>query len=123
MTARGDGAGQTSAANSRFSCVTSPHPRNQPLEKASPLTRRFRRTSFRRFVYRRRQKKHTISAPSRVAVALGEAYPCARPEVVFNFSVGGVVRRRLEDVCNYTAGCSVGGCGQLVGYRGCDGGA
>jgi PE family len=40
------------------------------------LTRRFQRTSFHPFhpfVYRGRQKKHTISPPSRVAVAFGRS--------------------------------------------------
>ena len=60
---------QTFAPNGRSGHVTGAHPRFNPREKASPLTPSFHRTSFRRYVYRERQKKHTICQPSRVLVS------------------------------------------------------
>jgi len=65
----------TFAPNGRSGCVTGAHLRFNPREKASPLTPSFHRTSFRRYMYRGRQKKHTICQPSRVAVAFGEVNP------------------------------------------------
>jgi hypothetical protein len=65
----------TFAPNGRSGCVTGAHLRFNPREKASPLTLSFHRTSFRRYMYRGRQKKHTICQPSRVAVAFGEVNP------------------------------------------------
>src|ERR1700735_1089898 len=80
------------ASYPHFSCFFWPSPGNSTCaEEGLVLTRRFQRTSFRRFVYRQRRKQHTISPPSRVAIALGEVNPNAWPEVVFNFSVGRVV--------------------------------
>jgi hypothetical protein len=65
----------TFAPNGRSGCVTGAHLRFSPREKTSPLTPSFHRTSFRRYVYRGRQKKHTICQPSRMAVAFGEVNP------------------------------------------------
>ena len=61
---------QTFAPNGRSGHVTGAHPRFNPREKASPLTPSFHRTSFRRYEYRERQKKHTICQPSRVLSAI-----------------------------------------------------
>src|SRR5258708_493449 len=56
-------------------CATRPHPLVQLLGKKPPLTHAFVRTSFRRFVFRGSQKKHTICQPSCVAVAFGVVNP------------------------------------------------